>query len=105
MANFFFMLEGYIFLYTFSKGKEIEFINTLEAQNKRHEIMSKHQVSEARLQDIQVSRTDVTGTQVYQGHIIHTGVSGTQRTHRCVMDIENTQVCQRHREHTGVSKT
>lgn len=96
------MLEGYIFLYTFSKGKEIEFINTLEAQNKRHEIMSKHQVSEARLQDIQVSWTDVTGTQVCQGHRIHTGVSGTQRTHRCVMDIENTQVCQRHREHTGV---
>ena len=80
------MLEGYIFLYTFSKGKEIEFINTLEAQNKRHEIMSKHQVSEARLQDIQVSRTDVTGTQVYQGHRIHTGVSGTQRTYRCVRD-------------------
>lgn len=45
------------FLCTFSKGKEIEFINTLEAQNKRHEIMSKHQVSEARLQDIQVGFT------------------------------------------------
>ncbi|XP_078316158.1 S phase cyclin A-associated protein in the endoplasmic reticulum-like isoform X2 [Crassostrea virginica] len=39
-----------------AKGKEIEFINTLEAQNKRHEIMSKHQVSEARLQDIQDER-------------------------------------------------
>lgn len=47
------------FLCNFSKGKEIEFINTLEAQNKRHEIMSKHQVSEARLQDIQVSGTGV----------------------------------------------
>lgn len=95
MANFFFMLEGYIFLYTFSKGKEIEFINTLEAQNKRHEIMSKHQVSEARLQDIQVSWTDVT---------VHRCVRDTEYT-QCVRDTLYTQVCQGHREHTGVSWT
>ena len=36
------------------KANEIAFINTLEAQNKRHEILSKHQESEARLQDKQV---------------------------------------------------
>ena len=36
------------------QASEIAFINTLEAQNKRHEIMAKHQESEARLQDMQV---------------------------------------------------
>lgn len=35
-----------------AKANEIAFINTLEAQNKRHDIMSKHQESEARLQDL-----------------------------------------------------
>ena len=37
------------------QANEIAFINTLEAQNKRHDIMSKHQESEARLQDLIVS--------------------------------------------------
>ncbi|KAK3096644.1 hypothetical protein FSP39_001987 [Pinctada imbricata] len=36
-----------------AKANEIAFINTLEAQNKKHDIMSKHQTSEARLQDLQ----------------------------------------------------
>ena len=31
---------------------EIAFINTLEAQNKRHDIIVKHQESEARLHEI-----------------------------------------------------
>ncbi|KAL3866999.1 hypothetical protein ACJMK2_044240 [Sinanodonta woodiana] len=39
-----------------AKANEIAFINTLEAQNKRHDIMSKHQESEARLQDMQEER-------------------------------------------------
>ena len=41
------------------QANEIAFINCLEAQNKRHEIMSKHQESEARLQDIQVRRAEI----------------------------------------------
>ena len=36
------------------KANEIAFINTLEAQNKRLDILSKHQESEARLADMQV---------------------------------------------------
>jgi hypothetical protein len=36
------------------QANEIAFINSLEAQNKRLEMMSKQQESEARLQDIQV---------------------------------------------------
>ncbi|KAJ8318369.1 hypothetical protein KUTeg_003460 [Tegillarca granosa] len=39
-----------------AKANEIAFINTLETQMKRHDIMSKHQESEARLQDIQEER-------------------------------------------------
>ncbi|XP_077988787.1 S phase cyclin A-associated protein in the endoplasmic reticulum-like [Glandiceps talaboti] len=39
-----------------AKVNEIAFINTLEAQNKRHEIMTRHEVNEARLQDIQEER-------------------------------------------------
>ncbi|XP_052278081.1 S phase cyclin A-associated protein in the endoplasmic reticulum-like isoform X2 [Dreissena polymorpha] len=39
-----------------TKANEIAFINSLEAQNKRLDIMSKHQESEARLQDIQEER-------------------------------------------------
>ncbi|KAK7501611.1 hypothetical protein BaRGS_00007042, partial [Batillaria attramentaria] len=39
-----------------AKANEIAFINTLEAQNKRHDIMSKHQESEARLEDIREER-------------------------------------------------
>jgi hypothetical protein len=38
-----------------AKANEIAFINTLEAQNKRHDIIVKHQQSEARLQDITVN--------------------------------------------------
>ena len=38
------------------QANEIAFINSLEAQNKRLDIMSKHQESEARLQDIHVSK-------------------------------------------------
>lgn len=34
---------------------EIAFINTLEAQNKKIEVLARHQGHEARLQDIQVS--------------------------------------------------
>ena len=48
------VLFSYKFLYYTSQANEIAFINTLEAQNKRHDIMSKHQTSEARLADIQV---------------------------------------------------
>lgn len=36
------------------QANEIAFINSLEAQNKRHDILSKHQDSEARLHEIQV---------------------------------------------------
>ncbi|XP_064618910.1 S phase cyclin A-associated protein in the endoplasmic reticulum-like isoform X2 [Lineus longissimus] len=39
-----------------TKANEIAFINTLEAQNKRHDIMSKHEDVEARLQEIQEER-------------------------------------------------
>ncbi|KAH9488551.1 hypothetical protein Btru_061807, partial [Bulinus truncatus] len=39
-----------------AKANEIAFINTLEAQNKRHYIMSKHQESEARLHDLMEER-------------------------------------------------
>lgn len=39
-----------------AKANEIAFINSLEAQNKRLEMMSKQQESEARLQDIQDER-------------------------------------------------
>lgn len=39
-----------------AKANEIAFINTLEAQNKRHDIMSKHQESEARLEDLREER-------------------------------------------------
>ncbi|CAH1796803.1 unnamed protein product [Owenia fusiformis] len=39
-----------------TKANEIAFINTLEAQNKRHEILSKHQDVQARLMDIQEER-------------------------------------------------
>ncbi|KAL4227984.1 hypothetical protein ACF0H5_013422 [Mactra antiquata] len=39
-----------------AKANEIAFINSLEAQNKRLEMMSKQQESEARLQDIQEER-------------------------------------------------
>ena len=39
----------------FQQANEIAFINSLEAQNKRLDILSKHQESEARLQDLQVS--------------------------------------------------
>ena len=38
----------------FLQANEIAFINSLEAQNKRLDIMTKYQESEARLQDIQV---------------------------------------------------
>jgi len=40
---------------SFQQANEIAFINSLEAQNKRLDILSKHQESEARLQDLQVS--------------------------------------------------
>ncbi|XP_012935798.1 S phase cyclin A-associated protein in the endoplasmic reticulum [Aplysia californica] len=39
-----------------AKANEIAFINSLEAQNKRHDIMSKHQESEARLHDLMEER-------------------------------------------------
>ncbi|XP_060063771.1 S phase cyclin A-associated protein in the endoplasmic reticulum-like [Ylistrum balloti] len=39
-----------------AKANEIAFINALDAQNKRHDIMSKHQESEARLQNIEEER-------------------------------------------------
>ncbi|XP_074649946.1 S phase cyclin A-associated protein in the endoplasmic reticulum-like isoform X2 [Tubulanus polymorphus] len=39
-----------------TKANEIAFINSLEALNKKHDIMSKHQESEARLHDIQEER-------------------------------------------------
>ena len=35
---------------------EIAFINTLEAQNKKIEVLTRHQGHEARLQDIQVNK-------------------------------------------------
>jgi hypothetical protein len=38
------------------QANEIAFINTLEAQNKRHDIMSKHEYVEARLHEIQEER-------------------------------------------------
>lgn len=48
--------KGWVYFFcNFFKGKEIEFINILEVQNKRYEIMFKYQVFEVRLQDIQVS--------------------------------------------------
>ncbi|XP_059161498.1 S phase cyclin A-associated protein in the endoplasmic reticulum-like isoform X2 [Physella acuta] len=39
-----------------AKANEIAFINSLEAQNKRHDIMSKHQESEARLHELMEER-------------------------------------------------
>ncbi|XP_070541829.1 S phase cyclin A-associated protein in the endoplasmic reticulum-like isoform X2 [Ptychodera flava] len=39
-----------------AKVNEIAFINSLEAQNKRLDIMTRHEVNEARLQDIQEER-------------------------------------------------
>ncbi|KAK3743773.1 hypothetical protein RRG08_043505 [Elysia crispata] len=39
-----------------AKANEIAFINSLEAQNKRHDIMWKHQESEARLHDLMEER-------------------------------------------------
>ena len=54
------------------QANEIAFINILEAQNKRHDIMSKHQESEARLLDIQVGQGGR-----WRRPSRHSGVSGS----------------------------
>ncbi|CAB4028150.1 Hypothetical predicted protein [Paramuricea clavata] len=46
-----------------AKVNEIAFINTLEAQNKKMEVMSRHQDHEARLQDLQEERQRKRGEQ------------------------------------------
>ena len=47
-----------------NKANEIAFINSLEAQNKCHDIITKHQDSEARLQDLQEERQQQASIQV-----------------------------------------
>ena len=52
--------------YSSLQANEIAFINSLEAQNKRLDIMTKYQESEARLQDIQVITIVLPGSAVAQ---------------------------------------
>lgn len=42
--------------YHFSQANEIAFINSLEASNKRHDILARHQGHEARYNDIMEER-------------------------------------------------
>ena len=57
-----------------TQANEIAFINTLEAQNKRHDIMSKHQECEARLLDLQVIHRKVQIRSFYSSPLLHTHV-------------------------------
>ena len=51
MAVFHLKMSNVLLLFLL-QAMEIAFINTLEAQNKRHDIIVKHQESEARLHEI-----------------------------------------------------